>query len=194
MNDIMIITSSEDWRFAWDLVNISPGKTKRSSTITVYHRWDISSKRLPRRIYSSVVPYPGLTKPSIPPPESRPDLPPLPANSNFTPMCSKSWDTIPCLSYEEPPESPIRTPDVVQEYPLILNTGGRFMPQFQSEHRQLGMGLREQHPNPWLRFIRIPLGNWVLADGDWAYIETLRGVIKQKVKITDRHSSSSGKL
>ena len=42
--------------------------------------------------------------------------------------------------YEEPAESYIRTPDVAKEYPLILITGGRWMPQFHSEHRQLGMG------------------------------------------------------
>ena len=30
--------------------------------------------------------------------------------------------------YEEPPESPVRTPEVYEEYPLILNTGGRLCP------------------------------------------------------------------
>ena len=27
--------------------------------------------------------------------------------------------------YEEPPESPIRTPEVAKDYPLILTTGGK---------------------------------------------------------------------
>ena len=77
--------------------------------------------------------------------------------------------------YEEPPESPIRTPDIAKDYPLILTTGGRFRPQFHSENRQLGMGMREQHPDPsWTSILILPR-NWVLSDGDWAYIETRRG-------------------
>jgi thiosulfate reductase/polysulfide reductase chain A len=88
--------------------------------------------------------------------------------------------------YEEPPESPVRTPEVAREYPLILTTGGRFQPQFQSEHRQLGMGLREQHPEPLVEIHPDTARKMGIAEGDWTYIETLRGVIKQKAKITDR--------
>jgi thiosulfate reductase/polysulfide reductase chain A len=80
----------------------------------------------------------------------------------------------------------VRTPDVAKDYPLILNTGGRFMPQFQSEHRQLGMGLREQHPEPLVEIHPDTARELGITEGDWAYIETVRGVIKQKVKITDR--------
>ena len=50
--------------------------------------------------------------------------------------------------YEEPPESPVSTPDVAQEYPYILITGGNFRPMFHSENRHFGMGTREQHPDP----------------------------------------------
>ena len=88
--------------------------------------------------------------------------------------------------YEEPPESPISTPDVAREYPWILITGGRFNPQFHSEHRQPGMGMREQHPDPLVEIHPATAGKLGIAEGDWAYIETLRGVIKQKVKITEK--------
>lgn len=88
--------------------------------------------------------------------------------------------------YEEPPESPVRTPEVAKEYPLILITGGRFMPLFQSEHRQLGMGLREQHPDPLMDIHPDTAKGLGIKDGDWAYIETRRGVIKQKARVTDR--------
>jgi thiosulfate reductase/polysulfide reductase chain A len=88
--------------------------------------------------------------------------------------------------YEEPAESPVRTPEVAREYPLILTTGGRFQPEFQSEHRQLGMGLREQHPEPLVEIHPDTARELGITEGDWAYIETLRGVIKQKAKITDR--------
>ena len=86
--------------------------------------------------------------------------------------------------YEEPPESPIRTPEIAREYPLILITGGRWMPQFHSEHRQLGMGLREQHPDPLLEIHPDTASELGIKDGDWVYIETRRGVIKQKARIT----------
>ena len=86
--------------------------------------------------------------------------------------------------YEEPPESPIRTPEVAKEFPLILITGGRFQPMFQAENRQLGMGMREQHPWPLMDIHPDTASKLGIADGDWAYIETLRGVIKMKAKVT----------
>jgi thiosulfate reductase/polysulfide reductase chain A len=86
--------------------------------------------------------------------------------------------------YEEPPESPIRTPDVAKEYPLILITGGRHRPFFHSDHHQLGMGMREQHPDPLMDIHPDTAQKLGIADGDWAYIETRRGVIKQKANLT----------
>ncbi len=86
--------------------------------------------------------------------------------------------------YEEPPESPVRTPDVAREFPLILTTGGRFRPQFHSENRQFGMGMREQHPDPLMDIHPDTAHALGIADGDWAYIETRRGVIKQKARVT----------
>ena len=86
--------------------------------------------------------------------------------------------------YEEPPESPIRTPEVAKEYPLILITGGRYRPFFHSDHRQLGTGMREQHPYPLMDIHPETAAKLGIGDGDWAYIETRRGVIKQKAHLT----------
>jgi thiosulfate reductase / polysulfide reductase chain A len=97
-------------------------------------------------------------------------------------MKELGYDPLPF--YEEPPESPVRTPEVAREYPLILITGGRWNPQFHSEHRQLGMGMREQHPDPLMDIHPETAAKLGLRDGDWAYIETRRGVIKQKVRFT----------
>lgn len=88
--------------------------------------------------------------------------------------------------YEEPAESPISTPEVAKEYPLILNTGGRYMPQHHSEFRHYGMGMREKHPDPWTDINPAdakPLG---IKHGDWIYIETKRGKIKQRANVTDK--------
>lgn len=88
--------------------------------------------------------------------------------------------------YEEPAESPIRTPEVFKEYPLILNTGGRFMPQHHSEFRHYGMGMREKYPDPWFDINPQDAAKLNIPEGEWAFIETRRGKIKQRARVTDR--------
>jgi thiosulfate reductase / polysulfide reductase chain A len=88
--------------------------------------------------------------------------------------------------YEEPAESPIRTPEVAKEYPFILNTGGRFMPQHHSEFRHFGMGMREKHPDPLVDINPEDAQKLDIHEGDWVHIETRRGRIKQRAKITTR--------
>ena len=69
------------------------------------------------------------------------------------------------------------------------------MPQFQSEHRQLGMGMREQHPDPLVEIHPDTPPEAGHREGDWAYIETLRGESSSmKAKVTDRHPSPGGEL
>jgi thiosulfate reductase/polysulfide reductase chain A len=86
--------------------------------------------------------------------------------------------------YEEPAESPVRTPDIAREYPFILNTGGRFMPQHHSEFRQTGIGMREKHPDPLVDINPEDARQLGIQSGDWVYIETRRGRIKQKANVT----------
>jgi thiosulfate reductase / polysulfide reductase chain A len=85
--------------------------------------------------------------------------------------------------YEEPPESPLSAPEVFKDYALILNTGGRFMPMFHSEHRQLGIGMRERHPDPLVTIHPDTAAKLGISNGDWVYIETRRGRIKQRASL-----------
>ena len=87
--------------------------------------------------------------------------------------------------FEEPAESPIRTPHVARDYPLILNTGGRFMPQHHSEFRQWGTGMREKHPDPLADVNSEDAKLLGIDDGDWIYIETRRGRIRQKARVSE---------
>ena len=87
--------------------------------------------------------------------------------------------------YEEPPESPVSTPELTEQYPLILNTGGRFMPMFHSEHRQWGIGMRERHPEPLVDIHPETAQKLGISNGDWVWIETRRGRIKQKARLND---------
>jgi anaerobic selenocysteine-containing dehydrogenase len=99
-----------------------------------------------------------------------------------TRLVALGYDPLPY--YEEPPESPLSTPEVAQDYPLVLTTGARIPFFFNSEHRQLAM-LRKAHPDPIVELnpaTAAPLG---IRDGDWVWIETLRGRIRQKARVTD---------
>ncbi len=94
-------------------------------------------------------------------------------------------DYDPMPYYEEPPESPLRLPEVAKEYPLILNTGGNYRPMYHSEFMQWGIGAREKHPDPLMDIHPDTARNLGIKDGDWAWIETRRGRIKQKARYND---------
>ncbi len=85
--------------------------------------------------------------------------------------------------YEEPAESPVSTPEVAKEYPLILSTGGRRMPFYHSEWMHWGAGGREKQPDAVMEINTETAHKLGINDGDWAYIETRRGRIKQKAKL-----------
>ncbi len=84
--------------------------------------------------------------------------------------------------YEEPPESPVSTPEVVAKYPLILNTGGRFMPMYHSGFMEKDLG-RVKHPDPLVDIHPETARNHGIDNGDWVYIETKRGRIRQRVRL-----------
>ncbi|MFC1823247.1 molybdopterin-dependent oxidoreductase [Thermodesulfobacteriota bacterium] len=86
--------------------------------------------------------------------------------------------------YEEPPESPIRTPEIAEDYPLVLTTGGRVRPFFHSDFRQYGAGFREQHPDPMMEIHPDAAKRYGISDGEWTWAETPRGRCKQKARVT----------
>ena len=87
--------------------------------------------------------------------------------------------------YEEPPESPVSLPRVAEKYPYVLTTGGRIPVFFQSEHRQLPL-CRKAHPEPLAEIHPDTAARHGIEDGSWMWIETRRGRIKQKAKVTDK--------
>lgn len=89
----------------------------------------------------------------------------------------------PLPSYQEAPESPLSTPDVAAQYPLVLTTGGRIPYFFNSEHRQLAK-LRKAQPYPEADIHPDTAQRFGIAAGSWMWIETRRGRMRQKVRIT----------
>jgi anaerobic selenocysteine-containing dehydrogenase len=86
--------------------------------------------------------------------------------------------------YEEPPESPLSTPEVAKDYPLVLTTGARIPFFFNSEHRQIAI-LRKAHPDPIVELHPATAAAHGIRDGDWVWIETLRGRIQQRACVTE---------
>jgi len=93
------------------------------------------------------------------------------------------YDPLP--HYEEPPESPVTAPEVAREYPLLLITGGNFRPMFHSENRHFGVGTREQYPDPVMDVHPETARKAGIKETDWVYVETRRGVIRQRAHITE---------
>ncbi|MCP5112989.1 MAG: molybdopterin-dependent oxidoreductase, partial [bacterium] len=86
--------------------------------------------------------------------------------------------------YVEPPESPVSDPETAKEFPYVLTSGARVANYFTSEFRQIPK-LRFSHPDPLVELHPDTAGKLSIEDGEWIWIETKRGKIKQKAKITD---------
>lgn len=82
--------------------------------------------------------------------------------------------------YEEPPESPVSTPELAEEYPLILVSGARRWGFFHSEHRQ-SPSMRRLHPDPTVDIHPDTAKKYGLEQGDWCLIENQYGKAKMKV-------------
>jgi len=85
--------------------------------------------------------------------------------------------------FKEPPRSPFSTPVLAESYPLILITGGRTRIYFHSTLREEPK-LRQRHPDPLVQIHPETAKRFDIAPGDWVYIETPEGRIKQKAEVT----------
>jgi len=86
--------------------------------------------------------------------------------------------------YEEPPESPVSTPELAKKYPLILTTGARSPAFFHSEHRQIPE-MREIHHDPMVEIHPDTALRLGIEDGDWVWIENEHGRCRQRAKLTE---------
>lgn len=89
----------------------------------------------------------------------------------------------PLAYYTEPVSSPVSTPDLAAEYPLILTTGARRTGFFLSEHRQ-SPSLRKMHPDPLVTINTKTAAEYNIKDGDWVWVENNHGRCKLKAEVT----------
>jgi thiosulfate reductase/polysulfide reductase chain A len=85
--------------------------------------------------------------------------------------------------YEEAPETPFSAPEVAKDYPLVLTTGGRIPFFFNSEHRQIEK-LRKACRDPTAEIHPETAAKYGIRNGDWMWIETRRGRMRQKAKLS----------
>ena len=86
--------------------------------------------------------------------------------------------------YREMVESPEGNPELAKEYPLILIATGKFLPFYHSELRQIPSAINK-NPDPITDVHPNTAMEKGISDGDWIWIETPRGKIRQRARLTD---------
>lgn len=95
----------------------------------------------------------------------------------------EEWGLDPLPYYEEPIESPVATPELWKDYPLMLNAGRRYPNFFHSEHRNIPW-LREISPDPTVEIHPQTAEEFGVSNGEWVFVEGKRGKIKAKTFVT----------
>jgi anaerobic selenocysteine-containing dehydrogenase len=96
----------------------------------------------------------------------------------------EKWGQDPLPKYTEIPESPVSRPDLLEDYPYILNAGLRTPTFFHSANRMIPW-LREIRPDPIVEIHPETAAKHGIEDGQWVYIESPRGRVKERAKVTD---------
>ena len=86
--------------------------------------------------------------------------------------------------YREPSESPVSTPELAEQYPLIITTGGRLSMYRHSEGRNIAI-LRELMPRPLMSIHPITAKELGIQDGDEVTVETPRGSVEAWASLTE---------
>ena len=97
----------------------------------------------------------------------------------------ENWGYDPLPDHVEPPESPYRTPERFQEYPLILITGAKEPMYMHSQNRQV-KSLRRLSSAPVIE-INADTGHELgIRERDWVEVETVRGSLKMQAHLHTR--------
>ena len=101
-------------------------------------------------------------------------------------LCSslyEDWGEDPLPYFEENALTPFSRPELANEYPLIMTTGGRETTSFHSEHRQVP-SLRALMPNPLVQINPETAALYGIEEGDWVCIENPLGKAIEKAHVT----------
>jgi anaerobic selenocysteine-containing dehydrogenase len=95
---------------------------------------------------------------------------------------SLGYDPLPY--YREPMESQISQPELANDFPLILTTGGKLLTYTHSQYRSLP-NLKKITPEAQAELHTKIANELGVSEGEYINIKTLRGEIKIKAKVTD---------
>jgi formate dehydrogenase (coenzyme F420) alpha subunit len=98
-------------------------------------------------------------------------------------LAKHGYDPLP--TYREPAESPLSTPTIAREYPLVLTTGARTVGYLHSRFHNVP-SLLSRRPEPLVEINPRTARDLHVADGEMVVVETRRGKIEVKVKYTNR--------
>lgn len=91
------------------------------------------------------------------------------------------YDPLP--NFSEPEMSPVSSPQLFEQYPIILMTGARSGVYFHTEHRQI-KSLRQFETDPFVQLSPATARELGVEDGQWVWLENLRGRCRQRVQVT----------
>ncbi|MCX8119028.1 MAG: molybdopterin-dependent oxidoreductase [Desulfobacterota bacterium] len=96
-------------------------------------------------------------------------------------LAKAGFDPLP--TYREPDQSPLN-PELSEKYPLVLTTGARILYFTHGQHRNI-KGLKEQCPEPFAEIHPATAEKYGIKDGDPIIVESTRGQIRVKAKLTE---------
>lgn len=95
----------------------------------------------------------------------------------------KGYDGLPI--YREPLESPLSTPELLSDFPLVLTSGGRQKYFTHSQHRNIAT-TRAYDPQPRVQIHPDDAAARGIANGDTVEISSPRGAIQMQADVTDK--------
>jgi len=116
-------------------------------------------------------------------PDGRPGFKTPSGRMELYSVLRERWGLEPLPHHEEPPFSPVSSPELFEQYPLILTTGRRSPVYFNSEHRNIPW-LRDADPDPVVELHPETAASLGIGDGEWVWIENMFGKCRLKAKLT----------
>ncbi len=116
-----------------------------------------------------------------------PDQPRFPTPSGKVELYCETLKGIgsdPLPIYIEPEESPVSSPDVAKDYPLVLTTGARVNEYWHSCFHRIAK-LWQRTPEPVAEINPESAAKYGVADGQMVILETRRGRIELKASVTE---------
>lgn len=92
------------------------------------------------------------------------------------------YDPLPV--YTEPGEGPLSRPDLLKNYPLVFNSGGRINTSFHTQHHGIE-NLSRNRPEPTVTVNSEDAKERGIKNGDLVRIKTMRGSVTMRARVTE---------